>query len=144
MSQSINLYLVRKDNATPIHFYSVSRNNEMYNYLYDNMYIPYCGLSGEPNYEELTPDKIKTAINNVVEDIERSKRRIDTAVDAVNKLKNIPQDYIETYVSEYCSDQSYLQDLFNIKNDLEGILFWVTKVYRDYGSDFNKVLINIS
>jgi hypothetical protein len=126
MSSYLTFYVVPKEEgAKPISLISYSRNSEIYQYFNDNIGIAYIGME-EPQYTELTSDKVRFVLDDVIRDISRAEKRVfeyekhaagnSEIIDEILSLK----EYLETlyycrsrieFIQEIVEDVKYNDDL---------------------------------
>ena len=66
MSSYLTFYIVPKEEGSkPIALLNYSRNNDIYQYFVDNVRVAFVGMEENPQYTELTEEKIDWVIHDL-------------------------------------------------------------------------------
>lgn len=116
MSSYLTFYAVPKEEGIkPIALISYSRNTEIYQYFNDNLVIAYMGTEDCP-YTELTSDKVRIVLDDVIRDISRTEKRIFEYEkyaagnsEIINEILSL-KEYLETLY--YCRSRiEFIQEI---------------------------------
>ena len=137
MSNSLNIYLKRKENSnsSPLLFMSFSRNHLIYHVIEKTVNPVY--VLGEEVYTELTPELLTECIITLNGDIEHIISKINEYEKSI--LKNPKKDIIEQLV-EYKEMFNKMEDNSSYLAFMRLFISFITEGY----SDFSKVLCNIT
>lgn len=117
-----------------------SRSSGVYQAIKESINPSFIGSGETTNYSDLTKEGLDTAISSVEEDIKDWKKRIQSRVDALNKLDKVPQETIDQYIQDTMDDNEYILELQDTLSELYALRNIVVDI--EY-SDFEKVLCNI-
>ena len=145
MSSYLNFYLVPKKKKgqkakKPLLFYSINRANPVYGKFYETLNPTYIGNDDEYHYSELSYEDVKNVISSLKEDISETEKKFKRRIEAIKELKNLGNDELENYITDYLDTKEYLDELNETLTEIENIGIWVDSIRY---SDFEKVLINI-
>lgn len=116
MSSYLTFYAVPKaEGIKPIALISYSRNTEIYQYFNDNLVIAYMGME-DCQYTELTSDKVRIVLDDVIRDISRTEKRIFEYEkyaagnsEIINEILSL-KEYLETLY--YCRSRiEFIQEI---------------------------------
>lgn len=144
MSSYLNIYLLPREkevqNPKPLFLMQWSRSSGVYQAIKESINPSFIGSGETTNYSDLTKEGLDTAISSVEEDIKDWKKRIQSRVDALNKLDKVPQETIDQYIQDTMDDNEYILELQDTLSELYALRNIVVDI--EY-SDFEKVLCNI-
>lgn len=146
MSSYLNFYLVprkkkgQRKKQKPLLFHSINRANPIYGKFYETLNPTFIGNDEEYHYSELSYDDVKNVISSLKEDISETEKRFKRRIEAIKELKNIKDNELDDYVTDYLDTKDYLDELNEALTEIEYIGIWVDDI--EY-SDFEKVLINV-
>ena len=104
MSSYLTFYAVPKaEGSKPIGLINYCRSNDVYQYFSDNIHPAYIGNDEEDHYTELTVEKIDRVLEDLNNDIKKTKIRIEE----YEKCANGDTEIIETII-EF---REYLENL---------------------------------
>lgn len=134
MSSYLTFYILPKEeNSKPIALLSYSRNTDVYQYYNDNANPPFIGLE-EPQYGEVTLEKMDWVLDDLKTDIDRALTRVSEYEKHVSGNMDI--------IEEIISQKEYIKDLQKALNKLEFIRDIVEESTHSWTS-FSKVLCNV-
>ena len=135
MSSYLTFYIVPKEEGSkPIALLNYSRNNDIYQYFVDNVRVAFVGMEKNPQYTELTEEKIDWVIHDLKSDINKAQKRVEEYEHHVDGNMDI--------IEEIISQKDYIDDLKYALSETEFIKQFVTEATHSW-SDYNKVLCNI-
>lgn len=135
MSSYLTFYIVPKEEGSkPIALLNYSRNNDIYQYFVDNVRVAFVGIEGDPQYTELTEEKIDWVIHDLKSDISKAQKRVEEYEHHVDGNMDI--------IEEIISQKDYIDDLKYALAEIEFIKQFVTEATHSW-SDYNKVLCNV-
>lgn len=135
MSSYLTFYIVPKDkDSKPIALLNYSRNNDIYQYFANNLKVVFIGMEDNPQYTELTEEKIDWVIHALKSDINKAQKRVEEYEHHVDGNMDI--------IEEIISQKDYIDDLKYALSETEFIKQFVTEATNSW-SDYNKVLCNI-
>lgn len=132
MSSYLNIYLVPKENKTPLLFNSYSRSTDVYQYCYDEVHPVFV----DAGYTDLTTKEAKQIVDACRADIEKYKK------DYNNKYDIIKGNLTLELVEDLMQIKTAYQDLEESLVELNQIYQYVNDINEGY-TDFEKVVINI-
>ena len=135
MSSYLTFYIVPKEEGSkPIALLNYSRNNDIYQYFVDNVRVTFVGIEENPQYTELTEEKIDWVIHDLKSDISKAQKRVEEYEHHVDGNVDI--------IEEIISQKDYIDDLKYALSETEFIKQFVTEATHSW-SDYNKVLCNV-
>ena len=135
MSSYLTFYIVPKEEGSkPIALLNYSRNNDIYQYFVDNVRVAFIGMEENPQYTELTEEKIDWVIHDLKSDISKAQKRVEEYEHHVDGNMDI--------IEEIISQKDYIADLKYALSETEFIKQFVTEATHSW-SDYNKVLCNV-
>ena len=135
MSSYLTFYIVPKEEGSkPIALLNYSRNNDIYQYFVDNVRVAFVGMEKNPQYTELTEEKIDWVIHDLKSDISKAQKRVEEYEHHVDGNMDI--------IEEIISQKDYIDDLKYALSETEFIKQFVTEATHSW-SDYNKVLCNV-
>jgi hypothetical protein len=135
MSSYLTFYIVPKEEGSkPIALLNYSRNNDIYQYFVDNVRVTFIGMEENPQYTELTEEKIDWVIHDLKSDISKAQKRVEEYEHHVDGNMDI--------IEEIISQKDYIDDLKYALSETEFIKQFVTEATHSW-SDYNKVLCNV-
>ena len=135
MSSYLTFYIVPKEEGSkPIALLNYSRNNDIYQYFVDNVRVTFVGIEENPQYTELTEEKIDWVIHDLKSDISKAQKRVEEYEHHVDGNMDI--------IEEIISQKDYIDDLKYALSETEFIKQFVTEATHSW-SDYNKVLCNV-
>lgn len=135
MSSYLTFYIVPKEeDSKPIALLNYSRNTDIYQYFVDNIIIAFFGMENDPQYTELTEEKINCVIHDLESDIDRAQKRIEEYERHVDGNMDI--------IEEIISQKDYINNLKYTLSEIKFIKQFITEATYSY-SDYNKVLCNV-
>ena len=135
MSSYLTFYIVPKEEGSkPIALLNYSRNNDIYQYFVDNVRVTFVGMEENPQYTELTEEKIDCVIHDLKSDISKAQKRVAEYEHHVDGNMDI--------IEEIISQKDYIDDLKYALSETEFIKQFVTEATHSW-SDYNKVLCNV-
>lgn len=135
MSSYLTFYIVPKEEGSkPIALLNYSRNNDIYQYFVDNVRVVFVGMEENPQYTELTEEKIDWVIHDLKSDIGKAQKRVEEYEHHVDGNMDI--------IEEIISQKDYIDDLKYALSETEFIKQFVTEATHSW-SDYNKVLCNV-
>lgn len=135
MSSYLTFYIVPKEEGSkPIALLNYSRNNDIYQYFVDNVRVTFVGMEENPQYTELTEEKIDWVIHDLKSDISKAQKRVEEYEHHVDGNMDI--------IEEIISQKDYIDDLKYALSETEFIKQFVTEATHSW-SDYNKVLCNV-
>ena len=133
MSSYLTFYAVPKaEGAKPISLISYSRNSEVYQYFNDNIGVAYIGME-EPQYTELTPDKVRFVLDDVIRDISRAEKRVFEYEKHAAGNSEI--------INEILSLKEYLETLYYCRSRIEFIQELVDEI--KYNDELKAIYCNV-
>ena len=135
MSSYLTFYIVPKEEGSkPIALLNYSRNNDIYQYFVDNVRVTFIGMEENPQYTELTEEKIDWVIHDLKSDISKAQKRVEEYEHHVDGNMDI--------IEEIISQKDYIDDLKYALSETEFIKQFVIEATHSW-SDYNKVLCNV-
>ena len=144
MSSYLNFYVVPKKKykingkeSEPLHIYSISRNNEIYQAFQESISPVFVGME-EIHYTELTAEKMKQVVDDYSTEVRRMEKQYQNKCDIIEKLTKVEEETINELVQtkEYLDEMS---DTLKELNFINGVVYDISIGC----SDFEKVLINV-
>ncbi len=119
MSSYLHIYGIPKEGDKPIEIVSYSRSNPVYSAICDEITIAWAG--NEELYTDLTTSKMDEVISEITQDINSSKKRLQTYEKYVSNNSDYIQDiiYLQEYVDELICTKHYCEMIKGIVNDSE-------------------------
>lgn len=144
MSSYLNIYLVpRKEHIPeqkPLFLMQWSRSSEVYQAIRDAANPTFISTGDKTNYSDLTKDDLDEAIENIQNSIKSCKKRIQSRVEALNKINNPPKETLDEFIQENIDTSDYITELEETKSDLYALRNIIADIQY---SDFEKVVCNI-
>ena len=135
MSSYLTFYIVPKEEGSqPIPLISYTRSSDVYQYYKDNAYPAFIGNGDEPEYSEVTLEKMDW----VLEDLRRDINKATSRMSEYEKHAAGNMDIIEEIISQ----KEYVSDLQYALNKLEFIRDIVEESTHSW-TEFDKVLCNV-
>lgn len=135
MSSYLTFYIVPKEEGSkPISLLSYTRSSDVYQYYKDNAHPVFIGNDDEPQYSEVTLEKMDWVLDDLKRDIDKASTRMSE----YEKHAAGNTDIIEEIISQ----KEYISDLQYALTKLEFIKDIVQEATYSW-TDFNKVLCNI-
>lgn len=129
MSSYLNIYLKpKKKDSKPLLLISFSRSSDIYQAFYDNFNL----YSSEGEKKEITGAMMNTVITDVTSEINKSRSRYESYLEAKEKAD----------IEDIVSLKEYIHDLEYTKAQLDFLQEIVWSCENDY-SNFEKVLTYI-
>lgn len=144
MSSYLNFYVVPKKEykindkeLEPLHIYSISRNNEIYQAFQESISPVFVGME-EIHYTELTAEKMKQVVDDYSTEVKRMEKQYQNKCDIIEKLTKVEEETI----NELVQTKEYLDEMADALKELNFINDIVYNISIGC-SDFEKVLINV-
>lgn len=144
MSSYLNFYVVPKKKykingkeSEPLHIYSISRNNEIYQAFQESISPVFVGME-EIHYTELTVEKMKQVVDDYSTEVKRMEKQYQNKCDIIEKLTKVEEETI----NELVQTKEYLDEMADALKELN----FINDIVYDISigcSDFEKVLINV-
>jgi hypothetical protein len=135
MSSYLTFYVVPKaEGSKPLALVSYTRSSAIYRCFNETLNVAYIGIGDEPQYTELTVDKVNRVIENMKDEIEGNKKRLAE----YEKHAAGNTDIIE-YIIELKEDTEILEYFLH---KAEFIKELVEEASDDW-NEYNKILCNV-
>ena len=135
MSSYLSFYIVPKDkDIKTLNLMSYSRNTHIYRYFSEVVNPVYIGMGDEPEYTELTVQKVDEVIEDMKEDINKYQRQISE----YEKHAGGNTDIIE-YILELKEELDILEQALHKVEFIRDIVYEASCSWNNY----NKVLCNV-
>ena len=135
MSSYLTFYVVPKaEGSKPLALVSYTRSSAIYRCFNETLNVAYIGIGDEPQYTELTVNKVNEVIKDMKDEIEGNKKRIAE----YEKHAAGNTDIIE-YIIELKEDTEILEYFLHKAEYIKDLVEKASNSWNEY----NKILCNV-